>query len=238
MDELIGKIFVNKLGYKYKVLYYDRSYNKNRYYMVEFIDSGYKVSKTKACIINGNIKDPFAPSVAGVGYRGITDISIHSREYSVWHNMINRCYNPNSTEYKRYGALGVTVCDRWKCFANFCEDIKYIFGYDDELFHSGKISLDKDYLQMGVIYKIYSLETCIFLPVRENTLIACSKPLYAINNLTSEIMYFGSYSEFSTYINCGSSQVSNTINGRQNTCRGYTLLPSPVTFDNKCVVFY
>lgn len=36
------------------------------------------------------------------------------RLYSVWHGMIDRCYNPNSTGYKTYGGRGITVCDEWK----------------------------------------------------------------------------------------------------------------------------
>lgn len=32
----------------------------------------------------------------------------------VWHAMINRCHNPNSSGYYKYGAKGITVCDRWR----------------------------------------------------------------------------------------------------------------------------
>lgn len=38
--------------------------------------------------------------------------------------MIQRCYNPRQEAYSRYGALGVTVCDRWHySFENFLADI-------------------------------------------------------------------------------------------------------------------
>lgn len=43
--------------------------------------------------------------------------------YSSWVNMRTRCENPNSTQWKWYGAKGVTVCDRWKTFALFLEDV-------------------------------------------------------------------------------------------------------------------
>lgn len=33
--------------------------------------------------------------------------------YSVWLSMKQRCSNPNATEYKNYGARGITVCDEW-----------------------------------------------------------------------------------------------------------------------------
>lgn len=35
--------------------------------------------------------------------------------------MIERCSNPNSRSYPRYGAIGIKVCDEWKEFVNFAE---------------------------------------------------------------------------------------------------------------------
>lgn len=46
-----------------------------------------------------------------------------TRTYTSWDNMIQRCTNPNSTAYKRYGAIGVTVCDRWLQYENFRQDM-------------------------------------------------------------------------------------------------------------------
>ena len=44
--------------------------------------------------------------------------------YGAWAAMINRCTNPNNTSYARYGALGITVCDRWRQdFYNFLADM-------------------------------------------------------------------------------------------------------------------
>lgn len=33
--------------------------------------------------------------------------------YSVWCGMKSRCYNPNTANYKWYGAKGVSVCAEW-----------------------------------------------------------------------------------------------------------------------------
>lgn len=45
------------------------------------------------------------------------------RMYGAWHQMINRCENPNNSSYPRYGARGVTVCARWHDFRNFLADM-------------------------------------------------------------------------------------------------------------------
>lgn len=37
--------------------------------------------------------------------------------------MKGRCFNKKNKMYKYYGARGITVCDRWKTFANFIEDM-------------------------------------------------------------------------------------------------------------------
>lgn len=35
------------------------------------------------------------------------------RIYNIFHGMKQRCYNPNSTEYKNYGGRGISICDDW-----------------------------------------------------------------------------------------------------------------------------
>ena len=43
----------------------------------------------------------------------------HSRLYGIWSGMKTRCNNENEKIYKRYGALGVTVCEEWNRFEPF-----------------------------------------------------------------------------------------------------------------------
>lgn len=43
--------------------------------------------------------------------------------YSLWHNMRQRCNNPNDKDYHRYGGRNVRVCKRWDNFANFLADM-------------------------------------------------------------------------------------------------------------------
>lgn len=37
--------------------------------------------------------------------------------------MLSRCTKPSSDSYKRYGAAGITVCERWMIFENFLSDM-------------------------------------------------------------------------------------------------------------------
>jgi len=44
-------------------------------------------------------------------------------EYFVWHSMFRRCYDPRHNSFENYGGRGVTVCDRWRSFEAFLEDM-------------------------------------------------------------------------------------------------------------------
>lgn len=46
-----------------------------------------------------------------------------SPTYGSWAMMIQRCTNPKNIGYKDYGGRGITVCPRWRDFANFFEDM-------------------------------------------------------------------------------------------------------------------
>lgn len=45
------------------------------------------------------------------------------RCYWVWSAMIQRCTNPSNKHYKNYGGRGIKVCDRWRYFRKFSEDM-------------------------------------------------------------------------------------------------------------------
>jgi hypothetical protein len=47
-----------------------------------------------------------------------------TREHAIWLTMINRCHLPTSTSFYKYGARGITVCERWRTsFENFIADM-------------------------------------------------------------------------------------------------------------------
>lgn len=47
----------------------------------------------------------------------------HTREYSSWAMMRDRCNNPRNRAYDSYGGRGIVVCARWDSFAAFLADM-------------------------------------------------------------------------------------------------------------------
>ena len=56
----------------------------------------------------------------------------HTKLYYVWQTMRKRCENPNSGQYKRYGARGITVCNEWHNYEAF-RDWAISHGYKSGL---------------------------------------------------------------------------------------------------------
>lgn len=54
------------------------------------------------------------------------------RLYRIWSGMRDRCYSENSTNFYLYGARGISICDEWLYFENFC-DWANSNGYNDTL---------------------------------------------------------------------------------------------------------
>lgn len=100
----------------------------------------------------------------GVGvYDYHKSISHNSKEYvsyKKWNAMLERCYS-EKLHLKHPTYIGCSVCDDWLVYSNFKRwfDENYIEGYH----------LDKDILCKG--NKIYSPDTCCFVPHEINTLI-------------------------------------------------------------------
>jgi hypothetical protein len=106
--------------------------------------------------------------IFGIGYLGEGDYKsgINGEEtftYRLWYNMIKRCYD-HKTQINRPTYEGCSVDLNWYCFQNFarwCEDNYY--EINGETSH-----LDKDILIKG--NKIYSPDTCVFVPQFINSL--------------------------------------------------------------------
>lgn len=82
-----------------------------------------------------------------------------------WNDMMRRCYD-NELHVIQPTYKNCCVCDEWHDFNNFLEWYNNNFPYHIE--NMGiKLELDKDLLSEGEC-KIYSPDTCIFIPKKAN----------------------------------------------------------------------
>jgi hypothetical protein len=77
-------------------------------------ECGRQVSVTRACLRNGNTTSCGCRRAEICADRSTTHGLKDDERYSVWHNMITRCENPDNNRFQYYGAMGVKVCDRWR----------------------------------------------------------------------------------------------------------------------------
>ena len=66
--------------------------------------------------------------------------------YNDWNSMKQRCYNPNSEKYHRYGERGIIVCDRWRdSFEAFYEDVSKLPHFGEQGYTLNRIDNDGNY---------------------------------------------------------------------------------------------
>ena len=84
--------------------------------------------------------------------------------YRAYRGMMSRCYDPNCSEYKWYGAKGVTVCDEWK------DNPEAFVKWSLENGWAKGLHIDKDILSeaKGIHPHIYSPETCQWIDAKKN----------------------------------------------------------------------
>ena len=105
--------------------------------------------------------------IYGVGYNSKTffkkrEADGSSKAYTCWRGILRRCYNEKE-RYKYPTYTGVSICDEWKDFQNFA---KWFYHNYNNIMKDWV--LDKDILVKG--NKIYSPETCCFVPQEVNKL--------------------------------------------------------------------
>lgn len=116
----------------------------------------------------GKIKCPYEKRYYGIAYLGEGDYSVSknrksTRVYQTWHDMLKRCYCEK--EHKKHLTYkDCNTSEKWLNFQNFGE-------WDEKSFYTvegQQMCLDKDILVKG--NKIYSPETCIYVPQDINKL--------------------------------------------------------------------
>ena len=161
--DCVGKVCKSKSSGDFKVLKYNDAHNVE----IHFINTGFETVARLANIKSGEVKDPYSPSVYGVGIVGTKYLSAvngrNTKEYNLWQSMLKRCYN--STYKKKHPTYeGCEVSDKFKSYEYFYEWCHSQIGFDNEGWH-----LDKDLLIKGD--KVYSENVCVFIPSEINLLL-------------------------------------------------------------------
>ncbi len=161
-EKYIGQTFTTNEGYTIMVT----DYLNNREVEVEFLGSDCRVWCELVAIRDGRVKNPLHRSVFGIGYIGVGDykVSVNSRptkEYLHWSGCIERCYDSQFL-LKNPTYENCSVCEEWHSFQNFAK------WYEENYYEieGERMELDKDILVKG--NKVYSPETCVFVPNRIN----------------------------------------------------------------------
>ena len=163
-DLRLGEEKINNQGCLMKIIEYNRATD----IIVEFQDK-YKarVHTNYSCFIKGTVRNPYHKLIYNVATKGdkyVNKNGEQTKEYSVWFQMIRRCFNKREREttYKN-----VTCCDEWLNFENFYEWLHNQPNFDKWL-NGDRWALDKDILIKG--NKVYSPETCCLVPHNVNGL--------------------------------------------------------------------
>ena len=165
--DCVGKVCKSKSSGDFKIV----KYNNVRNVEIQFINTGYrKVAEMKE-VRNGGVKDPYSPSVYGVGVLGtkyLASISgVQTKEYKLWCHMLVRCYS-NSFKKKQPTYEGCEVSNNFKSYEYFYEWCNEQIGFGNDG-NGNPFHLDKDLLIKG--NKVYSEDSCIFLPQEVNSLL-------------------------------------------------------------------
>ena len=161
--DCVGKICKSKSSGDFKIL----KYNGSKDVVIQFLKTGFETIVQLGNIKSGKVKDPYTPSVYGVGVSGtkylISEGDVLTKEYTLWVGMLQRCYSDTSKK-KNPTYIDCEVSDKFKSYEYFYEwcNEQISFGVDG-------FELDKDLLVKG--NKVYSEDSCIFIPKDINLLL-------------------------------------------------------------------
>ena len=169
----VGEIFKTNNYGNLIVMPYTNTRNVN----VKFIQTGYETVAVMGDIMKGCVKDKLLPSVYGVGVIGDEIVNIKSvapKEYKLWTKVLERCYDIKY--HNRYPTYkDCEMSNKFKYFPYFMKWCNKQIGFDSKDDKGKPFALDKDLLVKG--NKIYSEDTCVFLPRELNNLLTKNNSL-------------------------------------------------------------
>lgn len=118
---------------------------KNGVYMWECIcDCGNNINVRGHELTRGHTKSCGCLKKERITEYNTTHGLSYTRLYTIWCGIKERCYTPTATNYKFYGAKGVSVCQEWLNDFQVFYDWAITHGYKDNLTIDRKDS-DGDY---------------------------------------------------------------------------------------------
>ena len=161
--DCVGKVCKSLNSGDFKIL----KCNDARNVEIQFLNTGFEALVELGNIKSGKVKDPYSPSVYGIGIVGtkylISEGGVLTKEYMLWKSMLQRCYS-DAYQKKRLTYEGCKVSDNFLYYEYFYEWCHKQIGFNNKDWQ-----MDKDLLIKG--NKVYSEDSCIFLPREINQLL-------------------------------------------------------------------
>jgi len=200
----VGEIRFNNFGSKMIIM----KYNNRKDIDIYFPATNYVVyNRAYKDFLNGQVSSLYDKTVLGIGYfgKGKYKCSINverkskvTSAYQCWSNMLHRCYD-NKLHKKRPTYKDCIVLEEWLNFQKFAkwhEENYYQVGEEE-------MHLDKDILVKG--NKVYSPETCIFVPIRINSLFKTNNSSNLPIGISTKLLKYAA--------NCRDENLNNTYLG-------------------------
>jgi hypothetical protein len=219
-NNIIGNKYQSKNYGEFEVINRVGSNNRKESIMrIRFTKTGYEYNVPLQRVLNCSVKDPYNPVVFGVGYIGNSIPKDNKKEYSLWTDMLRRCYDEGCGNYKNYGALGVSVESKWHSFETFLSDIVTLNGYNKEKLHNGTICLDKDKMSNGV--KVYGKDKCCFLSRIDNQQYTSAIRSIECTSPTGESTIIQGTRKFAREHGLDAACIQGCIIGKRKTHKGW-----------------
>lgn len=160
-------------------------------------DNGYKVHTAWMAFRKGSVGNPYDKKFYNIGYLGEGKYKAKkngkiTHEYNTWRHLLKRCYDERVHEkYPTY--KNCTMCEEWHCFQNFAKwHEQNYYEIEEE-----QMELDKDILVKG--NKLYSPNTCVFVPKNINLLFVTKENKKTKNGLPIGVMFHKRDKKFVAY---------------------------------------
>lgn len=158
-------------------------YNDAQNIKVKFEETDNVVSTQYSSFQKGIVRNPLSLDIYGVACLGNTksyENGHRKKSYTTWLGMLHRCYSKKQAE-RTPSYVGCRVCDEWLCYETFEK------WYNENYYEvQGEVvCLDKDILVRN--NKIYSPNTCVFIPNSINVFISKGNLINKSSNLPTGI---------------------------------------------------